>query len=277
MAVNAAAFSEHFMTGVQEDLRNTLVSYAISDVYTGPDKIIHNRFGNDPSLQTNNPISGTFTPGTVDVNEDQLTVDNEAIASVHIFDFEETLTDFNLMADYARRCSFIVRDAVDTAVFAEIATAATGASQTATYNQAGGTTQVLPLFTTIVSEFAGYEEASMNGMYLVIDNTHIPNILQAMGVNGFSMADMALKNGFLTEYMGVDIYVTRAGQLPGLTMIAGIKGSTTVALPTGSIGGKFQAVQVSGKTGYETATIQYYGVKTWTKNLPKVLNITVTV
>ena len=95
-------------------------------------------------------------------------------------------------------------------------------------------------------------------MFLVIESTDIQPFIQAQVSNGFQMADMALKNGFMGNYLGVDVYVVRSGVSPSNHRLGGIKKRFTVALP---IQWKWEEKGVSGKTGKEVVLYGYMARK----------------
>jgi len=66
------------------------------------------------------------------------------------------------------------------------------------------------IMANLVSKVAGYQDA-YKGLFLVIENTDIVGFAIAGATNGFSMADAVLRNGFMNEWMGVEIYVVRSG------------------------------------------------------------------
>ncbi len=122
----------------------------------------------------------------------------------------------------------------------------------------------------LISKVSGYAEA-YNGLYLVLENTDITGVIQAQATNGFSFADSALNNGFMSSYMGVDIYVVRSGTFVTGTVgtqtfansgcrLFGVKNMATYASPRGV---QIEEKGVSGKTGKEVVTYGYCGVKVW--------------
>jgi len=116
---------------------------------------------------------------------------------------------------------------------------------------------------------AGYANG-LNDIFLVIESTDIAAFIAAQVSTGFNMADMALKNGFMGNYLGVDIYVVRSGVSTANHRLAGIKKRFTVALPTQW---KFEEKGVSGKTGKEVVLYGYYGSKVWHNNLALIVDV----
>jgi hypothetical protein len=134
----------------------------------------------------------------------------------------------------------------------------------------------------LLSKVTGYQDA-YKGMFLVVENTDVPGIVQAQATNGYSYADSALNNGLLTSYMGVDIYVVRTGTFAaasGGTRVSdnnsghrcfGVKGVATYAAPRGI---QYNEKKVSGITGYEIECHGYIGFKLWTTKATMIVDIT---
>jgi hypothetical protein len=127
----------------------------------------------------------------------------------------------------------------------------------------------------------GYAE-TYKGLFLVVENTDIAGIAQTQVSQGFSYADAALRNGFMSSYMGVDIYVVRSGTFVSSTIgtrtftnsghrVFGVKNVATYASPRGV---RFDEKPVSGKTGREVVTWGYIGFKLWYSKTGLVTNIT---
>jgi hypothetical protein len=135
----------------------------------------------------------------------------------------------------------------------------------------------------LISKVAGYAEA-YKGLFLVIENTDVVGFVQAQATNGFSYADAALRNGWMTSYMGVDVYVVRAATFSDETQggqtwtnvghrVFGVKGVSTYAQPRGIV---FEEKGVTGKTGKEMVTYALIGAKVWFQKLALIVDITLT-
>ena len=135
----------------------------------------------------------------------------------------------------------------------------------------------------LLGKVAGYADM-FKGTYLVIENTDVPGFIQAQASNGFSFADAALKNGFFTNYMGVDIHVVRTGTFVDTTYAGssvtvtndghrmfGVKGVTTYAAPRGI---QYEEKSVAAKTGKEMVTWGYIGFEAWTPKISLTVDIT---
>ena len=264
-------------------LRSALIAEKICMVDRSGLKTIQSPYGSQPST-TVQAIAGTYSVASYTTTDDTLTVSDEFICAEHVFDFEQTLTEFDVFSSRLDEQQASVVTAIDKYVLNNLLEAGTGSYTT----PVGGFTtasNINTIMANLASKVAGYSEA-FNGLYLVIEATDLVGFMVAQATNGFSYADMALRNGFLTSYMGIDIYVARAGtfddqsasSVSGTTTwtnaghrVFGVKNITTYASP---IDVKFEEKSVSGKTGMEVVTYGYVGFKAWTPKLTLTVDIT---
>lgn len=268
---------------IMQALRNGLVAEKICMVDNSELKTISSPYISAVST-TVQAVAGTYTPAALTTTDDVLTVDNEAIAATHIFDFEQVTANFDLFFTANQAITNSLVTAIDKWVVNELAMGATGTYTT----PAGGFTtsaNVVTILSNIISQCSGYADA-MNGFYVVVENTDLTGIIQAQSNIAFSYADAAANNGFLTSLLGVDIYVVRSGTFANATTTAasgsktwtnsgkrvgGIKKVSTYASPRGL---KFEEKGVTGKTGMEVAGIGYIGFKQWTPTAALTIKIT---
>ena len=267
-------------TMLEKALRRMLIAEKICQVDSSDSKRIENPYGSVPTASVG-VITGTYSVADYTTTDDTLTVDSQVIVAEHVYDFESTLADFNLFASRAEEAAFAVANAIDNVVINRLTEDGTGAYSTAAGGFSSANTPVI--LSNIASQLAGYSE-SMNGMFLVVENTDLVGFTQWQIGTGFSFADAALNNGFLTSVMGIDIYVTRSGRFTDGTdgtnswtnaghRVAGIKNVATYASPRGV---RFEEKAVSGKTGMEVVTHALLGFKLWETKKPLIIDITVT-
>lgn len=264
-------------------LRAALIAEKVCQVDRSELKTLQNPYGSQPST-TVQAIVGTYSPAAYTTTDDTLTVANEVIVSEHVFDFEETLTNFDVFANRVDELNFAVAKAIDKFVLNVVLEAANGAYTT----PVGGFTtaaNINVIMSQLIAKVAGFADM-YKGLFLVIENTEVPGFIQAQATNGFSFADNALNNGFMTSYMGVDIYVTRAGLFEDDATTAdsgtetwtnlghrlfGVKNVATYASPRGV---KYEEKGVSGKTGKEVVVYGYIGAKVWATKQDLLVDIT---
>lgn len=267
------------MATLEVALRNGLVAEKICEVDRSDAKTIDSPYQTAPTTVVQ-ALAGTYTPATFTTTNDTLTVADEFIVSEHIFDFESTLSKFDLFAARTDDMTYSVMAQIDSFVVNSLCEDGTGAYTT----PAGGFTtpaNINVIMSNLVSKVAGYAD-SYKGLFLVIENTDVVGFVQAQATNGFSFADMALKNGWMSNYMGVDIYVVRAGLFVDATVgtrtwtnsghrVFGVKNIATYAAPRGI---QIDEKGVTGKTGKEVVIFGYIGFKLWTPKAALIVDIT---
>mgnify|MGYP001089876299 CR=1 FL=1 len=270
---------KYYSTKMQEILRRALVAEAICEVDRSDSKVIDNPYGSQPSAEVQ-ALSGQYITDDFTTTDDSLNVVDEVIVSEHIYDFEKVLTQFNLFQNRTNEMMFAVAEKIDRFVINNLTEDATG-----TYSvPLGGFTDpvnIHEILSNLVSKVAGYSDV-YKGLYLVIENTDIPGIMENQMASGFSYADAALNNGFLRSMAGVEIYVTRTGTFADETLgtttytnsghrVFGVKRVATYASPRGV---QWEEKSVSGKTGKEVVCWGYIGFKLWATKTDLTVDIT---
>lgn len=259
---------KYFSTTLQEVLKKALVTEKICTVDNSDVKRIENPYGSQPTAAVT-AINGTYSVSTYTTTDDTLTVDNEVKIAEHIYDFEKVLTAFDMYANRMQEMMYVVAQQIDVFVLNNLCEDATGTYTTA----AGGFTtaaNINKIISDLASKVMGYKD-SYKGLFLVIENTDVTGFMQAQMTNGFSYADAALKNGFMTTYGGVEIYVVRTGTFADATLgtktytnaghrVFGVKNIATYASPRNI---QYRELGVSGKTGMELLVWGYIGFKLW--------------
>jgi hypothetical protein len=264
-------------------LRVALIAEKVCAVDRTNAKTIQNPYGTQPTT-TVQAIAGTYSTATFTTTDDTLTVADEFVVAEHIYDFENTLSNFDLFANRIDEMNNSFVTAIDVWVLNNLCEDGTGAYTT----PVGGFTtaaNIIPIMSELLSKLAGYREMFENP-YLIIENTDLPGFIQAGATNGFNMADSTLRNGFVGNFMGVDIYIARTGTFqdanPGTVAgtktwtnaghrVFGVKGITTFAYPRGV---QAEEVMVTGKTGRELRTFGYAGFKAWYAKAALTIDIT---
>jgi len=257
------------LANLDKILRAALVAEKIAIVDRSGLKTLQSPYGSQPTTVVS-ALTGTYAVAAYTTTDSTLTVADEFKVAEQVYDFEQTLGNFDLFANRADEQAYSVATAIDSFVLNSFA----GASGVSTYTTpVGGFTTAANLnviMSNLISKVSGYSEV-YKGMYLVLENTDITGVIQAQATNGFSFADSALNNGFLTSYMGVDIYVVRTGTFVTATVgtqsftnsgkrLFGVKNTATYAAPQGI---KIEEKMVSGSTGMEIVTYGYIGAKVW--------------
>lgn len=278
--ISTKTYRDKYRMAVLENaLRNALVAEKICEVDRSDAKTIQNPYGSEPTVVVQ-ALAGTYSPAALTTTDDTLTVADEFIVSEHIMDFENVLSRFDLFASRTEEMSFQVAKSIDRFVLNNLCEDGTGAYTTPT----GGFTtaaNINVIMSNLISKVAGYAE-SYKGLFLVIENTDVPGFIQAGAANGFSFADAVLNNGWMSSYMGVDIYVVRSSTFASETLgttsytnsghrVFGVKKVATYAAPRGV---RFEEKSVSGKTGKEVVCYGYIGFKLWAPKAGLIVDVT---
>lgn len=270
---------KYFMSQYDIVLRNALVCEKICNVDNSDLKRIQNPYGSQPTA-TIQAVAGTYSVSAWTVTDDALTVTDEVIYGEHVFAHEEFFAVFDIAASRIDNMMYAVAFGIDKFVLNNLTEDATGAYTT----PAGGFTtasNINTIMANLISKVAGYQEA-YKGLFLVIENTDLVGFAVAGATNGFSMADAVLKNGFMNEWMGVDIHVVRSGTFVSATLgtttvtnsghrVFGVKGVATYASPRGM---QYEEKAVTGKTGREIVVFGLIGFKLWAQKAGLVVDIT---
>lgn len=267
------------MASLDQALRNNLVAEKICLVDRSDNMRIQNPYGSTPSA-TVQALTGTYSAADFTTTDDTLTVTDEFIVAEHIMDFQDVLSNFDLFAHRVDVMSNEIATKIDRFVVNNLCEDGTGTYTT----PAGGFTtaaNILEIFSNLRSKVDGYAD-SMNGLYVVLENTDMVGVYQAAAQVGFQRADDVLANGRVGSIMGVDIYVVRTGTFADETLgtktytnsghrVAGVKNVTTYAAPRGI---KVEEKAVSGKTGMEVVVFGYVGFKAWATRTALTIDIT---
>lgn len=264
---------------LEKVLRNSLVAEKICEVDRGDAQRIDNPYGSQPTAEVQS-ISGQYITDDYTTTDDNLIVDNEVIVSEHIYDFENLLTHFDLFANRTDEMLYAVASKIDRFVVNNLCEDGTGTYTT----PVGGFTDpvnIREIFANLLSKVAGYADV-YKGLFLVLENTDLTGFIEEQSKSGFSFQDAILRNGYVTSFMGVDVYVTRTGTFADETLgtttytnadhrVFGVKNVATYAHPRGI---RWEEKAVSGKTGMEIVCFGYVGFKLWHTKTTLVVDIT---
>ena len=270
---------KYFQSQYDIVLRNALVAEKICDVDSSDLKRIQNPYGGQPTA-TIQAVAGTYSVSAWTVTDDALTVTDEVIYAEHVFAHEEFFAVFDIAASRIDNMMYAVAFGIDKFVLNNLCEDATGTYTT----PAGGFTtsaNINEIMANLVSKVGGFQH-SYKGTFLVIENTDLVGFAIAGATNGFTMSDSVLKNGFMNEWMGVEIYVVRTGTFVDATLgtttvtnashrVFGVKGVATYASPRGV---QYEEKKVTAKTGSEIVVFGLVGFKLWAQKAGLVVEIT---
>ena len=271
---------KYFMSQYDIVLRNAQVAQGICKVDTSDTKRIQNPYGNQVTA-TIQAVAGTYSVSNWTITDDALTVTDEVIYSEHIYAHEEYFAQFDVAAARIDEMMYGVAYGIDKYVLNAMCEDATG---TYTTPVGGFTTaaNVNTIFANLNSKFVGYE-AQYNGRFIVLENSDMVGLYEAGATNGFENADRVLRNGRVTNWMGIDVYVVRDGTFVDAILgtrtvtnnghrVAGVKNIALYATPRGV---QFDEKPVSGKTGREIVVFGLIGFKLWAQKASLFIDITI--
>ena len=273
------ARDKYFQSQYEIVLRNALVCEKICDVDSSDAKRIQNPYGSQPTAAIQ-AVAGTYSVTAWTVTDDALTVTDEVIYAEHVFAHEDFFAVFDIAQSRIDNMMYAVAFGIDKFVLNNLTEDATGAYTT----PAGGFTtaaNINTIMANLLSKVAGYED-TYKGLFLVIENTDLVGFAVAGATNGFSLADATLRNGFMNQWMGVDVYVVRSGTFVSDTLgtttvtnsghrVFGVKNVATYASPRGL---QYEEKSVTGKTGKEIVVFGLVGFKLWAQKAGLVVDIT---
>lgn len=280
-SVSFALRHKYFQSSLQQQLRNSLVSTAIFKTDTSNQKTIENPYISTGGTASVAAITGDYTVSAMATTEDSLQVTDSVIVPTHVYDFEQKTANFDLMADFLDDLAYQVRYNVDKWVLNRMLDIATGTYTT----EAGGFTtpsNIPKIMGDLQGKVAGYAGGIGANPFLVIESTDLTGFYQLQVASGFNYADTALRNGFIANYGGVDIYVVRAGTFVTATFgtqtltnsghrLFGLKNLGVIAMPGGF---QYEEKSATLKTGKEVVAYGYVGAKIWAPHLTLFVDIT---
>lgn len=261
-------------------MREALVAEAICQVDRSENKYIQNPYSNQPTAAIQ-AVAGTYSVSAWTIVDDTLTKTDEATYGEHVFDFEQKMNHYDIMATRMDEMAYAVAYGIDYFVLNNLCEDATGTYST----PSGGFTTAANwgvILSNLASKVAGYADI-YRGMFLVVENSDLVGILQSQMASGFNFSDSALRNGLVSTQLGIDIYVVRdstfvtasIGSTSGLTnsghRVFGVKGSATYSMGAPV----YEEKGVTGKTGKEIAYGTHFGFKLWTQKAGLVVDITI--
>ena len=243
-------------------------------------KTIQNPYGGQPTA-TIQAVAGTYTVSAWTVTDDTLTVTDEVIYAEQIFGHDQFFAVFDIMASRLDNMMYAIAFGIDKYVLNALcynATTSTYSTPTGGFTTGGNINTIVG---NLLSKVAGYQNVS-GGTFLVIEATDLPGFAVAGATSGFTVADSVLRNGFMNQWMGTDIYVVRPGTYVTATLgsisvtnlglrVFGVKGVSTYASPRGL---QYEEKGVTGKTGKEVVVYGDIGFKLWTQSVPLIVQIT---
>lgn len=176
--------------------------------------VVHRPYSSDPYVVD-------YTKGTaidiqdIDTTDEFLTVNQSKVVPVYVDDDDVKQNKYNTANQLIDRSAHMLARDIDSAVLAQV----TNASLDIDDGDIGGTSgasislttsNVSNVFGTVMAELATNNVERDRPWYLVIDPVMTNTIMQSFVNNGFNTADATLKNGFLGELFGFQIFISNS-------------------------------------------------------------------
>lgn len=270
---------KYFMSQYDHVLKNALIAEKVCVVDTSDLKRIQNPYGNRPTA-TIQAVAGTYSVTAWTITDDALTVTDEVIYSEHIFAHEEFFASLDIAENRVDEMMYAVAFGIDKFVINNLCEDASESYTT----PAGGfrtSANVNEICGELLGKVAGYED-TYKGTFLIIENTDLVGFAIAGATSGFSVADSVINNGFMNNWMGIDVYVVRSGTYVSATIgtttvtnsghrVFGVNKVATYASPRSM---QFDEKKVTGKTGREYVVFCLVGFKLWAQRASLFVDIT---
>lgn len=271
MANDLSAFTpEAWASTIQDTLRKSLVGREIAnfglEANLTEGNTVNRPYISDLSANTYVDASGVTIQDAAPTNE-YLTVDTTKEASFYVQQKDIIQNKYSTAKIYTDSSGYALRDAMDSALLEEVANA--GLTLDQSDFSAGGSGAITPAVGTIIEQFSlirkKLHENSVkeNGdFFAVVDPTTFSIIEQKAAASGFNVADATLKNGFVGNWMGFDIYISNNSYTTGgdTYLMAGKKGCVDMVVQAEP---RVLTTQPSTKIGKNYITWDLYGIKTF--------------
>jgi hypothetical protein len=210
---------QHWMPKFQRELRKRLVAMGFCEVYTGPDRIIHNPYGLDP-VGSDGAASTTYSITDFTLNDNTMTVNRRATVAEHIDNIEQLQVRYDLAQDRAERHSYVVKDKIDQYVFGlPVAAGSSVQDIDAGYISSGvsngtpitsSSSNIIDVGNAIVERLGLINGATDRGIFWCVSPFELTDMSKYSQGAGFDTADAAIKNGFVekTPFAGLKIFVS---------------------------------------------------------------------
>lgn len=214
---------QHWMPNAQRAARKRAVARSIATVYTGPDRIIHNPYGNMPA-KSDGVAATSYAVTDFTLFDDTMTVNRRATAAEHIDNIEQLQVRYDLSKNRAELQGYTVADAVDQYLLSlpSIVSGVTtldGGAFGGTGGQAFGVTNsnVDEVANAIATNLM-LGNAADAGLFWAVSPYEVSDIVSFSQGTGVDYANAYLRNGFTgVNFGGLDIIVTN--NLPHATTL----------------------------------------------------------
>lgn len=284
-AVNTVVYKEDWMEVLQQELDEANKFEDICRVEYTSEYLIHNPYLTDPSVH----VIARGTPYTFEAvvrTDESVTINQGKVIPQFIDRADLAQSGYMRQMELAQRQGILLKEAIESAVFANHANMTDFGSGDITGGTVGDTTQITVSATNIddiithiirVIRVANGESLfNRNGGFIVWRPADFQLLTSFMMANGFNSADLALRKGAQqgVEYMGLTHYTSNL--LTANHVIAGVK----KVIHLGILNTTYGQIMVDDKdpnlqSGISVVTRVDFETKVWNKTKPVVLDCNV--
>ena len=283
--VSSALNPEMWTNRLQIPLTNSLVALEICDTTLQAELKVGDR--------VNFPYMGTlsaedYTPGTaltaqdISATIDYIDVTTYKAVPFYIDDVRELQAKPDYAGAIADDAAYHIKDAVDATALAQVSAGiqfGDSTASTGTYITGAATTAIAGASGTITKVFTDgrralrEENVEENGDWIAIMEPGIASLIELIAIgSGFNVADSTLHNGYAGTFLGFKIYVSN--NITADHMFLGRRGSISLIIQSAP---KMEIKDVSDKLGKNFIAWTVFGVKTFTRNASRFLDVDITI
>lgn len=282
--MNTIIYQEEWATKLQEELDAPQNWKEICKVEYTNERVLHNPYRTDATVQSGTRGSA-YTHQAVTFTDESITINTFYILPQYIDRADLAQSQYATQMEMATRQGVLLNEQLETGMLASHASwtnfdnASIGGSAGNITVSTSNIDDIIRGIKREIREANGQELMNRNGVFIVWRAEDFELLEAYVQANGFSTADMALKDGTVAgmRYMGVDHYVSTKHTSGHL--FAGIKGVFHLGIVKGTYG---QVVidnepATSGGAVSAIAVISRvdYAFKAWTKTKPVLFDVLV--
>lgn len=274
------SFAELWETTIQDNLRKSLVAYAIANVTSerGVDKV-HKPYYEELSATSYTAGTG-LTIQDVTSTDDSISINTVYAVPFYLDDTYEVSDYYDTMSEMTESASYQLRDTIDQAVFAQVDNGVEfddgDIGGTAGSAIVATTANALSIFVNARKTLQEANVVEANDFVAVVQPSFAAIIAQLATSQGFNFADAALMNGYVGEYMGFRIYITNnlttatyGGTASTANTYIGKAGQIELIMQQTP---KMKVVDVPDVIGKNITFWTKYGTGVWTRNQSRFLD-----
>lgn len=291
MANNVDALKPEIWTlAMQVPLRKTLVALEVCSVELQSQltvgDVIHKGYHTD--LSAENYTAGTaLTAQTFNLSADDLSATTKKVVSFYVDDTERLQVKPDYAGQLAVEAAYRMKDAIDQDVLGEVSAGVAFGDSTATGSEsfitatgvgsntisaiAATTANIVTLFTKARKALRVKNVEEAGDWIAIMEPGKAALIEERVTIDGFTIADATLRNGYAGSFLGFKIYVSN--NITSNRMYIGKRGAIDLVMQAAP---RMEIKDVPDKIGKNFIAWTVYGQTVFTKNQSRFLDVTAT-